>query len=326
MRTTPVSRRLHRAFLLALVASAAACGGKASGSSGNACSQTSSTDRGMLPASNACQYYVYPPCGYDGGSISTQGCAAICPPTSDAGTLFNCLAYPENGVDVVQCSYCPAPGRRSEGQAEPPAVGDSPGSFFAYCSSLEHASVHAFRRLARELEAHGAMASLVARARRAAVEESSHARTTRQLARRFGGSPVQTRARRLPVRALAAVALENAVEGCVRETYGALVAKWQARSAQDPQVRRALRTIARDEARHADIAWSVAAWAESRLTAAERRAVREARRRAVEELRCQIASDPPRALVEQAGLPRAADARRLLDTALREGVFPRFAA
>jgi hypothetical protein len=128
------------------------------------------------------------------------------------------------------------------------------------------------------------------------------------------------------VRDLPTIARENAVEGCVRETYGVLVAKWQARSAQDAQVRQALATIARDEARHADIAADVASWAEARLSAAERRGVRAACRQAMEELRGQLTFDPPLALVEQAGLPPAAEARQLLDAGLRAGVFPRLAA
>ena len=280
-----------------------------------------------LPANNACNEFVWPPCGYDGGTITLDECKAVCPATTDAGqSLINCYGYTNIGQEVVSCTYCLPAGRRSEGQTVAPAVGDSPGSFFAHCAHLEAASVHAFRRLARELEAPGAPASLVARARRAATEEVSHARTTGRLARRFGGAPARVRSQRLPVRDLATIARENAIEGCVRETYGVLVAMWQARTAQDPQVRRALRTIARDEARHADIAAQVATWAERRLTPAERRDVRRAQWQAIDELRAQIAVDPPTELVDRVGMPRANEARRLLDAALREHVFPALAA
>ena len=41
---------------------------------------------------------------------------------------------------------------------------------------------------------------------------------------------------------LAALAIENATEGCVRETFGALIAWWQAAAATDPAVRRVART------------------------------------------------------------------------------------
>jgi hypothetical protein len=283
-----------------------------------------------LPAATICNEYEWAPCDYDGGVLTRAECSQICPAQTDAGnSLLSCYGYAMSGEQVVSCTYCLPTGRRSEGQAEAPAVGDSPGSFFAHCAYLEAASVHAFRRLARELEAHGAPAELVARARRAADEEVSHAKTTARLSRRFGAAPRSVRAARaarLPVRDLATIARENAVEGCVRETYGVLVAMWQARTARDAGVRRALTTIARDEASHADVAAAVATWIETRLSRAERTEIGLARRRALEELRAQIAVDPSDVLVERVGMPPARDARRLLDAALREGVFPALAA
>jgi hypothetical protein len=59
-----------------------------------------------------------------------------------------------------------------------------------------------------------------------------------------------------PARSLEELAVENAVEGCVRETYGALTAIWQARTAKDPSVAAAVRRIARDETRHAALSWA----------------------------------------------------------------------
>lgn len=50
---------------------------------------------------------------------------------------------------------------------------------------------------------------------------------------------------------LEALALENAVEGCVRETFGALCGGYQAARAADPVVRRTLAQITRDETTHA---------------------------------------------------------------------------
>jgi hypothetical protein len=56
------------------------------------------------------------------------------------------------------------------------------------------------------------------------------------------------------------VAVENAVEGCVRETFGVAVAMIRAERAGDKQVRRAMRSIARDEMQHAELSWAVARW------------------------------------------------------------------
>ena len=53
------------------------------------------------------------------------------------------------------------------------------------------------------------------------------------------------------MRELEAIAIENAVEGCVRESFGALLATWQAKTAGDARVRAAMKRIARDETRHA---------------------------------------------------------------------------
>lgn len=52
---------------------------------------------------------------------------------------------------------------------------------------------------------------------------------TRRLAARYGATAPRPRVERAPVRSLEDIAVENAVEGCVRETFGALVGAWQAR-------------------------------------------------------------------------------------------------
>lgn len=53
---------------------------------------------------------------------------------------------------------------------------------------MEAASVHAFERLARELDAHAAPQELIAAARAAVLDEMRHARTAGRLARRFGAN------------------------------------------------------------------------------------------------------------------------------------------
>src|SRR5207244_3222953 len=111
---------------------------------------------------------------------------------------------------------------------------------------------------------------LVDRALAAADDEVRHARLTRSLARRFVAK--ENRRRRRPpreqgvfldIRPLEVVAAENVAEGCLRETFGAVVAAFQAQVAEDPHVRRVMRRIARDEARHAQLAIDVATWAKA---------------------------------------------------------------
>lgn len=153
--------------------------------------------------------------------------------------------------------YC---GRRPEGFAAAPAATRDTGALLAEMSMLEAAAVAAFDRLARELEALGAPEAFVLRARRAREDEVRHARVTAELARRRGADPAAPLASALPCRDAFAVALENATEGCVFETYGALVATLQAERARDPALRRALVRIARDERRHAELAADLHRW------------------------------------------------------------------
>lgn len=191
------------------------------------------------------------------------------------------------------------------------------GCYFAECAFLEGAAVIAFERLVIELEGWGAPAELVERARRAEREERRHVELATALAHRFGRAPAPVVVGEHAPRSLFAMALENAVEGVVRETYGAAAALYRAEHAADPDVARALAEIADDECRHAELSWDLARWAETRLTAAERDAVRAAMREAARELEEQLGDEPPRELVAIAGVAPAASAKRMV-SGLRE--------
>jgi hypothetical protein len=116
----------------------------------------------------------------------------------------------------------------------------------------------------------------------------------------------------LPIRDLETIAIENATEGCVRETFGALSADWQALHARAEELALAYRAIAKDELRHARLAWRVAHFAERRLSAPARRRVQEAQQEAIRTLATELATEPHRELVHHAGLPRSKPAARLL--------------
>jgi len=192
--------------------------------------------------------------------------------------------------------------------------GSLPGRYFAAAARLEAASVDAFHAARSHLAAYGAPARLLRAAERAASDEVRHARAQSALARRYGVEARMPRAVRPGGRrTIAAFALENAVEGCVRETYGALVALRQAECAHDPRVRLAMRRIAEDETRHAALSWQIARWLEGRLDAKTRASQKRAQRRAVRDLRRGASSEPPHALRSVVGLPGAAEAVRLVD-------------
>ena len=184
---------------------------------------------------------------------------------------------------------------------------------FARSAELEAASVKAFETLVWELGAHGAPASLLARAVEARHDEVRHARSVACLARSFGGrARWPSVARAAAPRSLEGVALENAVEGCVRETYGALIAAHQARCAGSRRVRALYERIARDETRHAALSLDVAVWAAPRLSAAARRRVASASRRALDALHASLQVPFAEPLITGAGLPQPEVARALL--------------
>ena len=257
------------------------------------------------------------------GYLPTSDCEMVCPSSFDQPSCFLgnlhdgglVAAFFDGGRRTFACenNSC-GNGRGYEGMELAAVRGQtSPlGRYLAETAQLEGAAVDAFRILRDELLAHGAPDELVRAAEEARADEVRHARTTRSLAGRFGPTPPQPRARRRPVRPLEAIAVENAVEGCVRETYGALLAHHQASAAEDARIRRAMGVIAVDETRHAALGWAVAAWAESRLDDEGRARVRAARRAAVRAVRGGATREVPPSLVREAGLPDATSAARML--------------
>jgi hypothetical protein len=260
-------------------------------------------------------------CPTNTGVFCQVHCIALTP---DAGDPSDCqsLCGPNAGlktcewIDLGSQTYArclpDCTGRRPPGLVESHVVTDGAlRGYFEEMARLEAASVPAFRVLGRELRAHGAPRSLLLAARRAAQDEVRHTRMGKLLAERFGGRYVRPEIAKRPLRSIEEIATDNAVEGCVRETFGAMMATWQSRSASDPIVRRIMRRVAVDETRHAALALRVAEWANRQLDAAARHRVRAARRGAAEQVMRELVYEPTPALYAIAGVPRAQDARRL---------------
>jgi hypothetical protein len=206
-------------------------------------------------------------------------------------------------IRIVETTFCG--GRCPEGLAPPASsgAGDALGAWLAANAHLEAASIDAFEILAAELNAHRAPAALIRAAGVATVDERRHADAIGRLAARRGAVPPAVHVNRGPIRDIEAVARENAVEGCVRETYAAMLAFRQARAATDPAIRTALAGIARDETRHAALAWAVDRWSQALLSPAARRRVREARHEAIDRLVDARLATLPGDGRAQAGLP-----------------------
>jgi hypothetical protein len=239
------------------------------GNSSSPCFVRVSTREGnSMPIAVACNEYSTK---QDMSSSQTpwlKACKDAC------GEAQDCLIGPDplqENKPIIRCeswwTNCSG-GRGTDGIDSPAALGEDRAALaLAKMAALEAESVPAFQRLARELAVLGAPRGLRRRASRSRQDEKRHARTMASLARRRGATISMTNhtAPPLPLRSLEEVALENAVEGCVRETYGAWLAWQQARNARDPELRGAMRRIAMDEARHAALAWDIHRWAMQRV-------------------------------------------------------------
>jgi hypothetical protein len=260
--------------------------------------------------------------GVGDGGLGDGGLDDLCRralPSSSGQRIEGCELVTVDGglaVHVIHTPYCVG-GRRPAGLAAS-LIGGTPsalGLWLATTAHLEAASVDAFEIMSAELDAHGAPRPLVDAALAAADDERRHARVMTHLARRHGAHPADVRVTRHPTRDLETIAAENVAEGCVRETFAALVACRQALAAEDVAVRRAMNRISVEETRHAALAWAVDEWAGGRLTEAARRRTRDVRRETIVALLREIAdeaSDEASAeLRAAAGLPAGDEATQM---------------
>ncbi len=231
-------------------------------------------------------------------------CAVLCEDSS----AFYC-SYDKLSLSL-NCTFC-AIGRRPEGFV-PYLDHSSVGLWFRSVAMLEAASVDAFAILHDDLAAHGAPKELLALSKRARRDEMRHARLMSALAREAGCDVPPLAIAPAEGRDLEAIAIENAVEGCVRETYGALVAAWQATHVASPRLARIMDGIARDELSHAELAWRVHEWSLALLTPDARVRVERAMVNAVNELHTSAAADVSETMQRELGLPSSSCALTLV--------------
>ena len=207
----------------------------------------------------------------------------------------------------------------------PPAPEDLSASeavadWLARVAHLEASAVHAFACLARELEHHGAPATLIAAAREAQADEVRHAERVGALAHRLGGevAPVELdEIAKSAVRSPEELALDNAVEGLVRETWGAVVGAWQAEHAELAEVRSMMAEIAADELRHAEFSRALHTWLKKKIDPASLDRVENARAEAWQRTLASVrpANSTSRAL----GVPTGAVAEAMLAVIAMDG-------
>jgi hypothetical protein len=221
---------------------------------------------------------------------------------------FNWFCRFKKTVSFQSNDNCIQIGRRTSGTCLGEQSNDNePVNWLARAAALEAASVRAFEVVATHLVRFGAPGHLIRDALRAAQDEQRHARVVGALAKSFGGSLSAPSFEEHDVPSIEAFALENAVEGCVRETAGAVHAAWQAEHAANRRVRLAFRAIAEDEARHASLVWRIHRWLCTQVDLSE---TRHGMMEAIHGLWNITPTDP--ALVSTLGLPDLDASRAIL--------------
>ena len=185
------------------------------------------------------------------------------------------------------------------------------GAWLAHAAHLEAAAVTAFDILHTELSHYGAPDALLDALREAQADEVRHAACVGALAEQLGAVVPPVEVDDVPLRSLEAIAIENAEEGLVRETWGAAVGLWQAQHAELPALGALMASVAQDEVRHAELSRALHTWLCAQLDAPARRRVERARRAAWQRMQGAIARQAPSDLTRALGLPTGEAARRM---------------
>ncbi len=248
----------------------------------------------------------------DDGTLTEEACEALCHGAHWEESLiveiYECRddGATESGEELIFChylqsAYCEGRAHEAVRKQTASAGPTLTAAWLARATHAEASSVGSFLALASELEHHNFSADMVERARAAARDEVAHARMMSAFSRRAGGRRQALEFKAPPRRTLEALATENAVEGCVGETWSALQAHWQSQAAPTPELRTLFRQIAADETRHAELARDLYKLAHARLSDKANKRVESARLAAFERLVASFDTDP--VLVETLGLP-----------------------
>ena len=185
------------------------------------------------------------------------------------------------------------------------------GQYLADMTMMETAAITAFYYLSRELEAYDAPAALVARARQAVLEETRHSEMAALLAASYDAEMPEVSIDEFFLRSLYEIALENAVEGCVNETFAAACGLWQSEHAQLDVFRDVIGHITEEEMGHAALSWDIHQWIMPQLSEVEREQIHIAQAEAIDSLVEDFKQESNPVVQQAFGLPTKEDAARL---------------
>lgn len=158
------------------------------------------------------------------------------------------------------------------------------GCHFAKAYHAEASAVGAFLQLRKELAFHNAPQKLLDRCFLAAKEEIVHAQVMAKLAKKYKGELPRLDFGTFEPRSLIELAIDNAVEGCIFETFSALKVLQQFHNTDDLLFARTMKQIALDEISHAELAWDIHNYLMTKLSKEEQKIVRDIQQQAVTKL------------------------------------------
>lgn len=248
-------------------------------------------------------------------------------PNTNGGDLSCTATYVETRISYTGAQGCYAPRMLTTPRERPrivrgripknavllqPKINNALGHYFAEIASMETAAVTAFRFLVQELEAYQAPNALIQMAREAIQEEIGHAEMTRLLAQAYDTAVPAVIIDDFKLRSLFEIALDNAVEGCVNETFAAASGYWQQQFAEHPVFKAVIGHITDEESKHATLSWAIHEWVMPQLTSAQQLAIHHAQADAINQLeQTWLTKEDPRVRVA-VGLPEAQEALSLL--------------
>jgi len=187
------------------------------------------------------------------------------------------------------------------------------GNVLARHAAYEAASVIAFVHLKQELSFYNAPVAILKRIDKAIEDEKRHALQVEILAQRYDRQIKKFDVDATPIRNLEAIAIDNMKEGCIGETWGALVGLFQAEHAKDKVIATTMYLIAVDEVDHAALSWEIHDWITDQLSEEACLRVEFTKKAALASLRLKAERPVEQNLSLLAGFPEPQTSKVLVD-------------
>ena len=243
---------------------------------------------------------------YSGGRISCDASFTLV----QAPFTYNAGCYNPN---IFRPRPRAVPGRMPNGLALIESeTQNALGNYFAHMAAMESAAMTAFDYLAQELEFYAAPHHLIQMAHEAINEEAEHAALARLLTEAYDGANYKIEIKPFQLRSFFEIALENAVEGCVNETFAAALGYWQQEHAVLETFKQVIAHITEEESKHAALSWEIHEWAFPQLSINEQQQIRQAQLNAIERLEQTFMVEEESSLRQALGMPDRDQVQALL--------------